>query len=150
AGLRLATGQGLAAGGITAAVADLTEGVLQAMWMTRLKVVGAIVVVLALLGGGAMALLYRAYAGEPKPDPERFQGSWQGWWVEREGPQADENYLKSMKMVFAGTQVTVGSPARNQVGTFQINPAAKPKSIDIITGEQERMPGIYELEKETL
>jgi RNA polymerase sigma factor (sigma-70 family) len=152
AGLLYATDPGTTAGGISARALDLTEGVLKAMFVTQLKVAALVLVGLALLGSGAVALLYRAQAGEPKSDQERFQGAWQAVSLEREGPPAAADYVKSMKVVFAANQVTLQAQGQggNQVGSFQIDPAGRPKTIDIIMGDQARLAGIYEVEKDTL
>src|SRR5204862_5074646 len=48
---------GQTAGVISAKVAALTEGVLRAMFTTKLKVVTAVLVFLACVGGGTMAVL---------------------------------------------------------------------------------------------
>jgi RNA polymerase sigma factor (sigma-70 family) len=62
--------QAVAAGLISAQAAALTEGVLKAMWMTKLKVTAAVVLAVALTGTGAGVLTYRAAAaGEPSPAP---------------------------------------------------------------------------------
>src|SRR5262245_49466685 len=45
-----------AAGAVPASIAALAEGVLEAMWMTRLKAVGSCLLLLGLLGTGAGAL----------------------------------------------------------------------------------------------
>jgi RNA polymerase sigma factor (sigma-70 family) len=58
----LAAGQ--AAGIVSAKVADLTEGAVNAMFVTRIKSVLAVVLVVAALAGGA-GLLFQAQAAEP-------------------------------------------------------------------------------------
>jgi RNA polymerase sigma factor (sigma-70 family) len=57
-----------AAGAVSAPAAALTEGVLQAMLLTKVKGVAAVVLALALVGGGG-ALTYRAAAGPAKGGP---------------------------------------------------------------------------------
>jgi len=58
-----ATGRAAVAGAISSPVAALTNGVLQAMWMTQLKQLLAVLVLAA--GISASALLYQAIAAEP-------------------------------------------------------------------------------------
>jgi hypothetical protein len=61
-----AAGEGAAAGAISAKVAVLTEGVLKAMLLTRLKIATAVVLVACLLGG-AWGLYRAAAVGPPEP-----------------------------------------------------------------------------------
>jgi RNA polymerase sigma factor (sigma-70 family) len=61
AGLQLAAGQALV-GAVPAKVASLTEGVLKAMLLTKLKVATWAVGVAVLVGAGAVGLTYRAVA----------------------------------------------------------------------------------------
>jgi RNA polymerase sigma factor (sigma-70 family) len=70
-----AAGHGLA-GVVSTEVVALTEGVVRAMLLTKVKVVGAVVVGLVLLGGGGGVLGYRTAAGEPggeQQEPTRAQ-----------------------------------------------------------------------------
>jgi RNA polymerase sigma factor (sigma-70 family) len=53
-----------AAGVVSANAAALTEGVLHAMWMTKVKAVSAVVLALAVLGTGGGMLTYRTVAAE--------------------------------------------------------------------------------------
>jgi uncharacterized protein (TIGR03067 family) len=55
---------GRAAGGVTARVAALTEGMVKAMFLTKIKSVLAVVLVVGLALAGAAGLLYQAQAGE--------------------------------------------------------------------------------------
>jgi RNA polymerase sigma factor (sigma-70 family) len=57
--------QALAAGLISTNVAALTEGVLRAMWMTKLKAVSGVVLAVALAGAGAGAFTYGVAADGP-------------------------------------------------------------------------------------
>jgi RNA polymerase sigma factor (sigma-70 family) len=64
-----AAGKGLA-GVVSTEVIALTEGVVRAMLLTKVKVVTAAVVGLVLLGGGGGVLSYRTAAGEPGAGPK--------------------------------------------------------------------------------
>jgi small nuclear ribonucleoprotein (snRNP)-like protein len=65
----LLAGGETAAGVISAKVISLTEGVLKAMLMTKLKATAAIVMVLGLLMAGSGTLLHHALAGAPADRP---------------------------------------------------------------------------------
>ena len=54
----------MAAGGLASNAAVLSEGVLTSMFLTKSKMIAAIVLVSSILGGGAAALLHQARAGE--------------------------------------------------------------------------------------
>jgi RNA polymerase sigma factor (sigma-70 family) len=56
-----------AAGAVSAKVAALTEGVLKAMQLTKLKIAATVALVVGALGVGASALPYRTAAAEPPP-----------------------------------------------------------------------------------
>jgi RNA polymerase sigma factor (sigma-70 family) len=65
AGTLVAAGQAAAAGAIPGKVAALTEGVLRAMFLTKLKVLTAVLVIATL--GGVAGLIYQTLAaGQPK------------------------------------------------------------------------------------
>jgi RNA polymerase sigma factor (sigma-70 family) len=67
-----AAGKVLAAGAVSARVAALTEGVLQAMFLTKLiKTAAAAVLAVGVLGGGTGLLLYRTHAVEPAPEKKQ-------------------------------------------------------------------------------
>jgi RNA polymerase sigma factor (sigma-70 family) len=70
----VAAGQSLAAAAVSAKVATLTEGVLRAMLLAKLKIVTAGVVVFAVIGVGAVQVPFRAAeAGQAKansPEPQ--------------------------------------------------------------------------------
>jgi len=65
AALPCAAGQVAAAGMISARVAALTEGVLRAMFLTNLKTVTAVLLVIGLLGTSAGVVTHRALADKP-------------------------------------------------------------------------------------
>jgi hypothetical protein len=61
----VAAGQAAAAGAVSGTAAALTEGVLRAMLLARLKIAAALVLVFALLAAGAGRLLLRTQAAAP-------------------------------------------------------------------------------------
>jgi uncharacterized protein (TIGR03067 family) len=66
-----AAGQTAAVGLIPVKVAELTEGVLKAMLLTKLKDLTAVLLAVTLLGSGAVLLSSRTLGEEPKPRPGR-------------------------------------------------------------------------------
>jgi RNA polymerase sigma factor (sigma-70 family) len=76
AALLVAAGNSLAAG-VSTHVAALTEGVLKAMFLTKLKIAAAIVLTIGLLGTGGGALTYNTWAkekGQEKKDAATAKG----------------------------------------------------------------------------
>jgi RNA polymerase sigma factor (sigma-70 family) len=62
----IAAGQALGTGIVSLEVAALTEGVLKMMLLSNLKMVGAFILTMVLVAGGAGGLLYRTQAGEDR------------------------------------------------------------------------------------
>jgi len=160
-----ATVQAATAGGMIApAVAALTEGVLRTMLLTKLKVVTAAVLALALLGAGVTYGALRAgqkdAKGEGKPAPaakeekaksdkELLQGTWVPKSGEKNGAKWSEEQLKKWgQLVFADDKVTrEGNEPRE--GGYTIDPDKKPKEMDLFTDDN-TWKAIYELKGTTL
>jgi RNA polymerase sigma factor (sigma-70 family) len=70
AAVALASGQKLAAGIVSSNATLLTEGVLRAMWMTKVRIAAAVLVAVAAIGVGAGALYLPASAGQASTAPE--------------------------------------------------------------------------------
>jgi RNA polymerase sigma factor (sigma-70 family) len=68
-----AAGQAAATAVVSAKVAALTEGVLKTMLLTKLKIASAVLLAVAVLGGGAGALLRQTQAAEPMKAPARVE-----------------------------------------------------------------------------
>jgi RND family efflux transporter MFP subunit len=64
----LAAGQSAAAGAVSPQVASLIDGVLRTMLLTKLKIAGAVLLVLGLVGAGLAVSVYRSPAAEPTGD----------------------------------------------------------------------------------
>jgi RNA polymerase sigma factor (sigma-70 family) len=73
AGLQLAAGRALS-GSVPTKVVALTEGVLKAMLLTKLKVASWAVGVALLVGVGAVGLSYQTAAAQPAPQPRPAYG----------------------------------------------------------------------------
>jgi RNA polymerase sigma factor (sigma-70 family) len=148
-----------ATGLVSAEALTLMQGVLQAMFFTRLKI--ATLFVLAGLGAawGVRPLMEALRAGsaepqqaapqatpapaatDPKSDLERLQGTWQVtslWEASASGPEnakaVPAEVVKNFKYVFRGAEVTFSGPGEADKGkaTFKLNPDVDPKPIDLI------------------
>jgi RNA polymerase sigma factor (sigma-70 family) len=159
-----------AAGLVQAPVAALTEGVITAMLLKKLKTLTAMLLAAALLGGGGILLASRTQGEErrpgkdvdkplkdekkaqeekAKPDKEVLQGTWVGTSGERDGEAVPDDRLWTL--VFDGDKVTlrIKERGRENEGTYSLDPDKKPKEIDLTFGSKV-LNGIYELKGNTL
>jgi RNA polymerase sigma factor (sigma-70 family) len=72
AALIYAAGSGTVAGVLSPNVVTLTEGVLRMMWLSRLKLVGAVLVLFAVAGSGAGLVALRGTAQEQETAPQNL------------------------------------------------------------------------------
>jgi uncharacterized protein (TIGR03067 family) len=169
----VAAGQAAAEGVISAKVAALTEGVLKAMFLTKLKTVSAVLAA-TLLATAAGVFTYHAPAagqreatqgGEPQPagkvadkaktDKDKLHGTWAAVSGETAGKKAPEEFVQKCKVVITGDKISLVGLVRGEKetgveGTFKLDPAAMPKAIDISLTNREDALGIYEVEGDTL
>ena len=69
---QLIEGKATVAGAVSAPVAALVDGVVRAMWMTKMKVVAASVLAIGILGTGVGLIGHQVWADKPVlPAPER-------------------------------------------------------------------------------
>jgi RNA polymerase sigma factor (sigma-70 family) len=143
-------------GATSVPVAALTEGVLRAMLLSKLKI-GLIVLLTLGACAGAITGVGVALRAEDKDavkaEKDRLGGSWEVTSAEMngkeaEGKEADE--IKQHKFVFKGDTVT----AKHEV-KYTIEPSKKPKEItlEITEGPQQEQgtwKGIYELKGDDL
>jgi uncharacterized protein (TIGR03067 family) len=91
-------------------------------------------------------------AAGPADDKEKLQGTWKVVSVELGGKGNEE--LKLDRLMFDGDKVRVVGTGRGQEeeGTFKLDPAKSPKTIDIQTlgSKQQPVLGIYQLEDHNL
>jgi RNA polymerase sigma factor (sigma-70 family) len=148
---------GAAAGAVPAAVAALTKGVLRAMFLSKLKVAGAVLLaVAAAVAGTEAARRVRAdkpaAAGkeaDPK-DTENIRGTWVIVSAEKAGLKRSGDDVKGLQVVFAaGGKLIHKNGAREQEGTYTLDPTKTPKAIDASDGN-EALQGIYKIEGDTL
>jgi uncharacterized protein (TIGR03067 family) len=84
---------------------------------------------------------------------ERFQGTWKLESMEANGMKVPEETFKNSKLVIKGDQFTFSQGDVDYKGSFKVDVAQKPKTIDItFTDGPEKgntIVGIYELEGDT-
>jgi RNA polymerase sigma factor (sigma-70 family) len=162
-------GTKLAAESVSAPAADLSSEVLQAMFLSKLKL--ACCALLAVLGVGAVgwrelspdpvneqfAVVFAADK-EPAPvkaptDLDKLQGAWKFVYAISGGRNDDDE----MRFIFEKGTLKLEKISNNggvktarvtDEWKFKIDPSAKPKTIDIDKGRV--MPGIYELDGDKL
>lgn len=163
---------GRATGGVSVKVGALTEGVVKAMFVTKIKSVLAVVLVVGLTLGGigvGIGLSTNSAAmaqqpngnpksvlatGEPMSDMQKLQGEWQAVEVERSGEKASAERSKQYSMIFKGKEIVFTTNVDQGKVEFKIDPGKSPKQIDItaLDGplEGKTFAGIYSLDKDTL
>jgi RNA polymerase sigma factor (sigma-70 family) len=175
----LAAGKAAATGAISVKVAALTEGVMKAMLVNKLKTVIAVVLVLGFVATGATVLTCRTAAGrEEKPaaaekpvkpendkpkalkDEDAMQGTWHVVAAESGGDKVLENTLQTLefRVVFKGNKMTAlttftKTPEGFEVSppewTFVLDEKTSPKQIDM-TDDGGKWMGIYAFEQGAL
>jgi len=169
-----AVAAGQAAGGVVSAkVAALTHGMLKSMLLAKLKITTAVVLAVAVLGGGASVLAYGAIAAaadetrqeEParpavpevaklsapqKSDEERLQGVWIpiASMVHGEKKDPADAKLQMWTLQFDGDKVTI--PDARKV-RYILDSSKRPKQLDIFgKDDKPTMLVIYELDGDKL
>jgi RNA polymerase sigma factor (sigma-70 family) len=142
-----------AAGAIPASVAALTEGVLRAMFLSKLKVLAAGLLALCLAVAIAAVGARQALADkkEAPKDEEKILGTWAVVSGEEGGQKAPEERIKQAKLIFAADgKLTAKLGEREQEFTYQLGPAKKPKEFSVMDDKGRTMLGIYKLDGDTL
>lgn len=91
-------------------------------------------------------------AQEPaiKSDLEKFQGSWQAFYViGMDGKPSPADEVMNTRLVVKGNQFTLRTKDAVIKGTFTINPSQTPKAIDVVLEGQkpgEKLLGIYRID----
>jgi RNA polymerase sigma factor (sigma-70 family) len=162
AGLCFAAGD-VAAGGLASAQAvALTKGVLHTMFLSKLKIVAALILSVAFLGGtGGVA--YRTLAVEPatvdekdqkadkaKEDKDAILGDWKVVGVEVEGKDGSDTEkgarFKGATLAVTGDKIELKSGEKSLTITYKLDPAAKPKTIDLDNGGGKSWMCVYSLD----
>jgi RNA polymerase sigma factor (sigma-70 family) len=149
---------GTAAGAIPATVAALTKGVLQAMFLSKLKVVAAVALAVAVAAGTVLwarqALADKPAAagkGAAPKDEENILGTWVLVSSEEGGQRAPEELIKEARVTFAADgKMTVKQGEKEQEFTYQLDPAKKPKEFNGTNDKGRTVLGIYKLDGDTL
>jgi uncharacterized protein (TIGR03067 family) len=161
-----AAGQAATAGVISAPVATLTEGVLKTMFLTKLKIAVAVLLLTVFVLGGVGILAHPAAsagqqdkkdpppqpvvkdADKPAGDKEKIQGTWEVVSAEYRGETRENKFTVS----FAGNKIALREKAVLAEGVFELDPAKEPKTIDWSLGEfkPQKCLGIYKLEGDKL
>ena len=165
----VAGGQAAATGGVSVTVATLTEGVLKAMLMSKLKSAAAVLLVVLVCIGGGVAVTPMVMGKQPnspkKSDDKKramdnkkqaeakeaalkdavaweikkLEGSWQVQSQTYQGNPFDDS--KPNEFVFSGNTLTIKTRGQDDAKmTFTIDPAKKPKTMDV-KPEKEPEPG---------
>jgi RNA polymerase sigma factor (sigma-70 family) len=154
-----AAGNVAAAGLVSAQAVALTKGVLYTMLVTKIKNLAALVLVLALMGGGTGTFAYRFLATEPekKTDKENILGEWKVVTVKMNGqdaPGEEGEAIKNSIVEFKPDKVINKRKDGDRESTYKLDPTTKPKTIEIVHmipgGGEEKMRCIYKLEGDTL
>ena len=88
---------------------------------------------------------------DAKKDKENIQGAWKAVSGEAGGRPMSEERVNSIKIVITADKITVNGVGENaRVSTYKIDPAQKPKTIDLTNEMDETAPGIYELDGDML
>jgi uncharacterized protein (TIGR03067 family) len=119
--------------------------------------------VLAVVGAASLvwqpsvASQAKAQADLVKTELERLSGTWRPTSVQApEGEGSLEDFKKQdYRLVFQGSKVTIATKDQVTAAVISIDPARKPKTIDIVIQEEEKIKqtkylGIYKLDKDTL
>jgi RNA polymerase sigma factor (sigma-70 family) len=170
----VAAGKTAAAGLVSAKVAALTEGVVKAMLLNKLKIVAVLVLTLCLLGSGTTVVTYHALAAaqkeatkepapkpqtkvpdapaaKPKEDKELHQGTWHVVEVKVGGKHQAKETSKDQILVFTPDKFVIEyDDGSSQEMMYQIDAKQTPKAIDLapISGPDRgyTFKGIYEIE----
>ena len=95
-----------------------------------------------------------ALAAEPEGDLKALQGTWSITDAMLAGRDHIDDF-KEMKLKVTGDKYEVGFGTVREKGTLKLDPAKKPKQIDLTTTKEgpfmgRNLPGIYELKGDTI
>jgi uncharacterized protein (TIGR03067 family) len=81
-------------------------------------------------------------------DADKIQGVWDVVSVTQGGEE--NKVVAGSKLVIAGDKMRFKKGEEEATYRFKLDPTKKPKAIDVVTGENEKVPGIYLLERDSL
>jgi RNA polymerase sigma factor (sigma-70 family) len=126
----------------------LSQGVLRTMMLTKVKIAGALILAMTMLGGGGAGwLAFRAPAEEPRlppvakaddkanDDKDAILGTWKVTGVEMGGKEAPDNAefkeMRSAKWTITADKMTVAmSKQGKHDASYKLDPTKKPKHLD--------------------
>src|SRR5262249_52274130 len=87
-----------------------------------------------------------------KTDLDLVQGTWNDAGLEGSGAVRMGEFTDGLKIIIKGNRMTFQGPASNEELTFKLDPAKKPKEIDLTPpdAKQGTFQGIYALEGDRL
>jgi RNA polymerase sigma factor (sigma-70 family) len=180
AALSLVTGQSAAAGAISLKVAALMEGVLNAMFMTKLKFVAVVLLVTGLLAVGGGLITYQTATAQQnkadrptgkgkrgdtdapktdatKIDKAKLQGVWQIESMEGDGMQISPDDLAAVdaeqkRVLIDGDKwITKNGDGKEERRPFQLDATKTPRTINVRAQDDSfDQLGIYQLEGDDL
>lgn len=175
----LLSGQGVVTSMVTAQVAGLAEGVIQAMWIAKLKMIAAVAVCIVAFGASVGYVGYTALAADSnpsigeaqeaktprpaaqdaKPDKEKILGSWSIVSFEENGkkgkPEDHQGALfESLAITFTAERMIMKMAAENNQFLYSLESQRDPKLILLSTlidnKEKPLGTGVYALEGDVL
>jgi uncharacterized protein (TIGR03067 family) len=87
-----------------------------------------------------------------KKDTEKIQGSWTVVSFTHAGTEGPNVDVTKIKVTVKDDTLTINDGRRDEVVKFKLDPAKKPKTIDLTVEakKDEQVPGIYELKDDEL
>jgi uncharacterized protein (TIGR03067 family) len=102
--------------------------------------------VAVVLMGAAFASVGVAVGGDAKADLKKFAGTWAVESAVAGGKEEPADKIEKVRFIFAGDKLTFKEGDKEEEGSFKIDPAKKPKQIDLtIKGKSHE--GIYAFAK---
>ncbi len=171
AALAFAAGTAAAAGTSSAPAVALAEGVLRAMFLTKLKIAIMVLLAIAMAGTAGGVLARRVFAGaegnvqiagitqpagpvagEPRTDKDKLRGTWIPVAVTEAGKEIPEEEVqaKNFEMVITADKLNLPIRDDSKQVAYKLDPSKKPKQIDLLVEEGKTAKGIYSLEGTTL
>jgi uncharacterized protein (TIGR03067 family) len=150
---------GNATSAIPASVAALTKGVLRAMFLRKMKMVAAVLLAVSLVVTGVVVGARRVLADRPAAagtdeapkDEEKIVGTWAVESYVEGGQKMPEEALQQTKVILAADgKMTAKQGEREQEFTYKLDPAKKPKEIEVTNDRGQTVFGIYKLDGDTL
>jgi RNA polymerase sigma factor (sigma-70 family) len=167
-GVALVRGQTAA---VPARVMALTNEVIKTMFLTRLQLVGGLLLSLGLLTAGTGLAVFQPGAKQPPPgdpaaavqkgekglggkgtradakktDLDRLQGAWLSTSIQVGDEAAKAEAPPSLLLIFKKDQVTLNVEGSEGTGTVLLRPERKPKEMDIRISDREGAVAIYRL-----